>query len=200
MSRWKGLIWAAGAAALACGGIAQGAQSMIDRWDGEVAEASRRFGVPQDWIRAVMRAESAGLTELGGRPIVSSAGAMGLMQLMPQTWSALHDRYDLGADPFDPHDNILAGTAYLRELYDRFGYPSLFAAYNAGPARYAAFRDAGRALPSETVFYLAEVAGRSGTAPPAPQDTGQLFFKLGPTAAPGAAPLRGGLFVVLSHS
>ena len=60
---------------------------------------------------------------------------MGLMQLMPGTWSEMRLMLGLGGDPFEPHDNIMAGTAYLRMVYDRFGYPGLFAAYNAGPGR-----------------------------------------------------------------
>lgn len=94
-----------------------------------------RFSIPAEWIRAVMAHESAGHTTLHGAPIVSGAGAMGLMQLMPGTWSDMRDRYGLGNDPFDPHDNIFAATAYLREMFDRFGYPDLFAAYQAGPGR-----------------------------------------------------------------
>jgi soluble lytic murein transglycosylase-like protein len=104
-------------------------------WTLEVREASERFGIPEDWIRRVIRAESGGRTRLAGRPITSRAGAMGLMQLMPGTWAEMRSRHRLGPDPYDPRDNILAGTAYLRMLYDRFGYPGLFAAYNAGPAR-----------------------------------------------------------------
>jgi len=95
-----------------------------------IAEASRRFGVPVAWIRAVMRAESAGEARA-----VSSAGAMGLMQIMPATWADLRARHGLGRDPYDPRDNILAGTAYLRELHDRYGSPGFLAAYNAGPGR-----------------------------------------------------------------
>src|SRR5216683_129537 len=45
-------------------------------------------------------------------------------------------RYRLGRDPRDPHDNILAGAAYLREMHDRFGAAGFLAAYNAGPGRY----------------------------------------------------------------
>jgi soluble lytic murein transglycosylase-like protein len=96
-------------------------------------EASQRLGVPIAWIERVMRAESGGRTRLGGRPIVSRAGAMGLMQLMPTTWADMRGWLSLGHDPFDPRDNILAGTCHLRLMYDRFGYPGLFAAYNAGP-------------------------------------------------------------------
>lgn len=131
----------------------------VVRWKPYIAEASARFGVPVTWIERVIRAESGGLRTLGGRPITSRAGAMGLMQLMPQTWAAMRARYALGIDPYDPHDNILAGTAYLAAMYSRFGYPGLFGAYNAGPARYAQWLAGQASLPSETGAYLAQVAG-----------------------------------------
>ena len=83
---------------------------------------------------------------------------MGLMQIMPGTWAELRQRYGLGADPYDPHDNVMAGTAYLRELHDRFGEPWFLAAYNAGPGRYEEHLATGRPLPSETVSYMAAVA------------------------------------------
>jgi len=141
----------------------------LARWQPYVAEASARFGVPVAWIERVMRAESGGFATLGGRPIVSRAGAMGLMQLMPRTWADMRARYALGADPYDPRDNILAGTAYLAAMYARFGYPGLFGAYNAGPARYAEWLAGRGRLPGETRAYLAQVAGGSGpqTARPA---------------------------------
>ena len=61
-----------------------------------------------------MRAESGGMTMRGGHPITSRAGALGLMQLMPGTWADMRGRLGLGSDPHDPHDNIIAGAAYLR--------------------------------------------------------------------------------------
>lgn len=158
----------------------------VERWRPYIAEASTRFGVPAEWIEQVMRAESAGRTSLDGRPITSRAGAMGLMQLMPGTWAELHRALGLGAGPYDPRDNILAGTFYLRLLYDRFGYPGLFAAYNAGPARYAASLTTGRALPGETRAYLASVRGPSrqpGAA--APEPVNAIFFAL--SSVPNAA-------------
>lgn len=118
----------------------------------EVAEAARRFDIPATWIRAVMGAESA-----GDPGAVSSAGAMGLMQIMPGTWAELRVRNHLGRDPYDPRDNILAGAAYLRELHDRYGSPGFLAAYNAGPDRYEESL-AGRPLPSETRAYVASIA------------------------------------------
>lgn len=134
------------------------AESMLP-WRPHIVEASRRFGIPEPWIMQVMRAESGGRTHLNGLPIRSHAGAMGLMQLMPATWASMRDRHRLGGDPDDPRDNILAGTAYLRAMYDRFGYPGLFGAYNAGPARYARYRSTGAALPSETRLYMAKIGG-----------------------------------------
>lgn len=137
----------------------------LDRWGSEIAEASARFGVPRQWIRRVIRAESGGQTTVDGRPIVSRAGAIGLMQLMPGTWLEMRAALGLGADPFNPHDNIIAGTAYLRAMYDRFGYPGLFAAYNAGPTRYADFLSGARSLPAETRAYVASIVpGRRSKA------------------------------------
>lgn len=118
-----------------------------------VREASQRFGIPEDWILAVIRIESAGRIRA-----ISPAGAMGLMQLMPGTWARQRERFALGRDPFDPRDNILAGTSYLREMYDRYGAAGFLAAYNAGPGRYEEWRDKGRPLPLETRRYVASMA------------------------------------------
>lgn len=151
-------------AALALAAAVPAHAQSVERWRPHIEEASARFGVPAEWIERVIQAESGGRTTLGGRLIVSSAGAMGLMQLMPGTWAAMRTRLGLGSDPHAPRDNILAGTLYLRMMYDRFGYPGLFAAYNAGPARYAAHVAGKRELPAETRAYVVTVAGR--TAPP----------------------------------
>jgi soluble lytic murein transglycosylase-like protein len=130
----------------------------IDRWQPYIAEAARRFGIPEPWIRAVMRAESGGETLLDGRPITSHAGAMGLMQLMPETYAEMSAREGLGSDPYASRDNILAGAGYLRAMYDRYGYPGLFAAYNAGPDRFDAYLHDGVFLPDETWQYLAAIS------------------------------------------
>ncbi len=124
-----------------------------------VAEASQRFGIPDAWIRAVMRVESAG--EVG---ITSSAGAMGLMQVMPQTYATLRARLGLGANAYDPHDNIMAGSAFLREMHDRYGDAGFLAAYNAGPGRYEEYRAGGRPLPSETILYMARLGPMLGVS------------------------------------
>jgi hypothetical protein len=136
------------------GHLASHAASLIDHWEPYIAEAAQRFAIPRDWIRAVMHSESGGRTMLNGQPITSVAGAMGLMQLMPGTYSDMRSRYGLGTDSYDPHDNVLAGAAYLRLMYQQYGYPSLFAAYNAGPGRFDGYLLRGKALPSETLAYI----------------------------------------------
>ncbi|MFN3945283.1 MAG: lytic transglycosylase domain-containing protein [Allosphingosinicella sp.] len=122
-----------------------------------VAEASRRFGVPEPWIVSVMRVESAGQVRA-----VSRAGAMGCMQIMPATWAELRARYGFGTDPFDPRENVLAGTAYLRRMHDLYGMPGALAAYNAGPGRYDAYLAGRRNLPAETVAYVARLGPLTG--------------------------------------
>ncbi|MCK9514033.1 MAG: lytic transglycosylase domain-containing protein [Pigmentiphaga sp.] len=136
-------------------------QSAVTPIAAHVAEASRRFGIPEPWIWAVMRVESA-----GDVTAISHAGAMGLMQIMPGTWAELRARYRLGRDPYDPRDNIIAGAAYLRELHDRYGNPTaMLAAYNAGPGRYDEHLATGRPLPRETRAYLTMLAPMVGGAP-----------------------------------
>ena len=132
-----------------------------DPWGPYIHEASGRFGVPELWIRRVMRQESGGQED-----VISWAGAMGLMQVMPDTYDGLKYRYSLGEDPFDPHNNILAGTAYLREMYDRFGAPGFLAAYNAGPNRLDRYLNNGTPLPEETVNYVAAIAPQLGPGTP----------------------------------
>jgi soluble lytic murein transglycosylase-like protein len=127
--------------------------SRVDPYATFIAEAAQRFGVPEHWIRAVMRVESA-----GDMRAISSAGAMGLMQIMPATWADLRARHGLGSNPYDPRDNIMAGAAYLREMHDRYGSPGFLAAYNAGPGRYEEYRATGRPLPAETRAYVAALA------------------------------------------
>ena len=104
-----------------------------------------------------MRVESGGQEFLNGDLITSGAGAMGLMQVMPETYDELRDRYNLGDDPFDPHDNIIAGVAYMREMYELYGSPGFLAAYNAGPARLDDYLANVRPLPDETRRYVAMI-------------------------------------------
>ena len=174
----------------------------VSHWQPFIAEAATRFAIPPAWIVRVMRAESAGLTDVGGKPIRSRAGAIGLMQLMPATWADMQIRYRLGTNPDDPHDNIVAGTAFLRQMYDRFGYPGVFAAYNAGPARYDAYLARRSRLPAETVAYLAAVTRRGGaTAITTDTPPRELLFALRHDLTDDAQPLpdrpqADGLFAV----
>jgi soluble lytic murein transglycosylase-like protein len=132
-----------------------------ERWQPFIAEAAARFDIPQAWLHAVVRAESAGCEFIDAHPITSIAGAMGLMQLMPGTWNHVRRRLGLGDDPYDPRDNILAGAGYLHELYDRYGSPGFLAAYHAGPELYEASRFGGRSLPQATLEYLQRIRPES---------------------------------------
>ncbi|WP_342238339.1 lytic transglycosylase domain-containing protein [Inquilinus sp. OTU3971] len=128
-------------------------------WGAEIHDASRRFNIPEEWIRAVMHVESGGQTHWkGGQPITSHAGAMGLMQVMPGTYDELRYAHGLGPDAYEPRDNILAGAAYIREMYDLYGYPGFLGAYNAGPERYRQYVEEGRPLPRETERYMDIIA------------------------------------------
>lgn len=138
-----------------------GEQTIDARLDPFITEASARFRIPEEWIRAVLAAESAHDIRA-----ISAAGAMGLMQVMPDTWKELRDRHRLGDDPFDPRDNILAGAAYLRDMLDRYGtIGGMLAAYNAGPARYEEYLASGRPLPAETRNYVSALAPILGGQP-----------------------------------
>jgi soluble lytic murein transglycosylase-like protein len=170
-----------------------------------IDEAAQRFELPANWIHAVLRAES------GADPrAVSPDGAMGLMQIMPATWDELRVHYGLGANPFDPRDNILAGAAYLRQLHDRYGsIRAMLAAYNAGPARYEASLT-GKPLSPETRNYIAALApiidkesaaGATASVRPTAQSwrAAPLFAaqpaRSDPNDSPFLAPQSGALFV-----
>lgn len=132
----------------------------VKRWEAFITEASKKYSVPEKWIRAVIIAESAGRTMSDSRrKIISSAGAMGLMQLMPSTYADMRRQEGLGRDPYDPHDNIMAGTAYLHYLHGRYGYPAMFAAYNDGPGHLDERLANERLLPVETITYVERVTG-----------------------------------------
>jgi hypothetical protein len=148
--------------------------------DSLVDEASRRFSIPVLWIRSVMQIESG-----GNANALSSKGAMGLMQIMPQTYTALRDEFDLGADPYQPRDNIMAGAAYLREMLNLYGTSGFLAAYNAGPTRYEEHLATGEPLPEETQIYLSrlgpmlsvvQIGSISATANPVTWMTAPLFI------------------------
>ena len=135
-----------------------------DPWKPYIEEASNRFSVPQPWIRAVIQKESGGHEYMDGHPITSASGAMGLMQLMPQTYGDMQKRNHLGSDPYEPRNNILAGTAYIRTLYGLYGAPGFLAAYNAGIERLNDYLEDGRPLPSQTVRYLKIITPNLGNA------------------------------------
>jgi Transglycosylase SLT domain len=126
-------------------------------WQPFIQEAADRTGVPETWIHAVMHAESGGCTFQNGKPVRSAAGAMGLMQLMPATWSQVRERLQLGVDPYDPHDNILAGAETLRELFESYGFPGFLVAYHAGGKRFEEYEQRGVPLPERTLEYVARV-------------------------------------------
>jgi len=178
---------------------AHGQPSPPNRWDALIGEASRAFGLPESWIRNVMRVESGGERFLRGRPITSPAGAMGLMQIMPRTWAYLRERYGLGGDPYDPRDNIFAGAALLRELYLEYGYPDLFAAYSAGPSRVDSFLQGASPLPLETKAYLSKLGGLSPLGPSEASQAAErrLLFDLTSSPARAAPTGAGGLFIPL---
>jgi soluble lytic murein transglycosylase-like protein len=151
-----------------------------------VSDAALRFGIPEQWIYAVMRAESAGHVNA-----TSPAGAMGLMQIMPATWATLSARYGLGDDPYDPRANVMAGAAYIREMHDRYGAPGFLAAYNAGPGRYEAYLNGSRALPAETRNYVAKIA---------PNIDGSQRSAITPVALDPSSWTRASLFAPRSSS
>lgn len=93
-------------------------------WGSAIDQVSLQTGVPAQIIHAVMRQESGGNANAH-----SPAGAIGLMQLMPDTARGL------GVNPHDPSQNLLGGAKYLKQLHDHFGdWTQTLAAYNAGPA------------------------------------------------------------------
>ena len=152
----------------------------VDRWSGLVDDAALRTGLPAVWLRDLMHVESN-----GNALAVSSKGALGLMQLMPATYAALRASLALGADPFAPHNNILAGALYLRLLVDRYGWPTALAAYNAGPQRLDDLLTHGRPLPAETLAYLSRFRSAGFSSP-----VGARTIAIGRTTPePASAPL-----------
>ncbi len=158
-----------------------------DPWGPYIHEAASRYRVPAQWVRAVMHQESGGREQA-----VSPVGAMGLMQVMPATYAGLRQRHHLGDDPFDPHNNILAGTAYIREMYDRFGAPGFLAAYNAGPDRLTSYLTDGVSLPDETVNYLASITPNLGPEVPLSGPLAMYAGGSGAAPAPTIATLAAG--------
>ncbi|MCE2575519.1 lytic transglycosylase domain-containing protein [Komagataeibacter sp. FNDCR2] len=148
-----------------------------DPWGPYITEASQRFDVPDIWIRQVMQRESGGQLYRNGQFVTSLPGAMGLMQLMPPTYDEMRARYSLGPDAFEPHDNIVAGTAYIREMYDIYGSPGFLAAYNSGPGRLDEFLDRYHTLPKETRDYVASIGPRIAGVTPANRSQADMLIE-----------------------
>ncbi|HEY4250375.1 MAG TPA: lytic transglycosylase domain-containing protein, partial [Roseomonas sp.] len=164
-----------------------------DPWGPYVREASQRFDVPERWIREVMRQESGGRTGA-----TSPVGAMGLMQVMPQTFAELRSRYDLGSDPYHPYDSIMAGAAYIREMYDLYGSPAFLAAYNAGPRRLEDYLWANRGLPTETRNYVARIGPRIAGAEPNRRAPAEVYAAADIGVNIPAGPRRGNTATMLA--
>jgi hypothetical protein len=115
-----------GNAQFANAGVPRDVEGRLAVWEADIQELCEKYNVDPDLARAVMRHES------GGNPdALSSAGAIGLMQLMPATASGL------GVNPYNPRRNIEGGIKYLAQLSDKYDgdYVKTLAAYNAGSSR-----------------------------------------------------------------
>jgi hypothetical protein len=154
----------------------------VDSYADEIARAASRFSIPARWIGAVMQVESSGRANA-----VSPKGAMGLMQLMPDTWSDMRARYHLGDNPFNPDDNIVAGAAYLKRLFEGFGASGFLGAYNAGPGHFRDYLAGLRPLSDETRRYLAKLARLLPELP-----IGAVLTSAGPAQDWRAGPLFAG--------
>ncbi len=106
--------------------------SSSTRYDHLIAEASRRYGVNEPLLKAMIKAES----NFNPRA-VSKKGAKGLMQLMPENIRAFRVK-----DPFDPRENIMGGARYFKRMINRYGgkLSLAIAAYNAGPEKVDQYR------------------------------------------------------------
>jgi murein DD-endopeptidase MepM/ murein hydrolase activator NlpD len=135
---------------LGSGGSGSAGGSWGGKFNQFINEAAQMYGVDPNLIAAVIQQES------GFNPNArSSAGAIGLMQLMPQTaaWLGVDD-------PYDPRQNIMGGAKYLSRLMSKYGnVEDALAAYNAGEGRTDQYVEFGKPLPSETQKYIPAVMG-----------------------------------------
>lgn len=161
-----------------------------DPWGPYIQEAAQRFDVPEAWVRAVMQQESGGRLFHNGQFVTSVPGAMGLMQLMPPTYDEIRTANNLGDDPFEPHDNIMAGTAYIRQMYDVYGSPGFLAAYNAGPGRLEDFLTRNRTLPRETRNYVASIGRKIVGISPSSRSQADLLVASHDSLAQSYKPLQ----------
>ena len=148
-------MFATGGVGEAAGGEASKNQQKVPKYDGSsspaeldqiIRQASETYGVDEDLIRAVIKAES-NFRVLSTSP----KGARGLMQLMPETAQEMGVR-----DSYNPLENIMGGTRYLKGLLNRYhgNIPRALAAYNWGPGNVENYPDR---LPRETREYIARV-------------------------------------------
>jgi soluble lytic murein transglycosylase-like protein len=121
----------------------------------KIIQEAQEQGVDPALALAVAKQESGiSHTNSRGNIITSPAGALGVMQLMPQTAKGL------GVNPYDAEENIHGGVKYLKQMQDEFGNRDLaVAAYNAGPGRVHAYANRGVPLPSETRNYVKSILG-----------------------------------------
>lgn len=118
--------------------------NMVDVY---IAEASKETGLDPKLLAAVLRSESANNPDA-----VSSKGAIGYAQLMPDTAK------EMGVDINDPRQNVIGGARYLKKMYDKYGnYESALAAYNWGPGNYDKFLKGQLQVPQETLDYVPKV-------------------------------------------
>ena len=140
--------------------------AQVDDW---IKEASETYGVPEHIIRGVMRQESGGRHHNDDGSVLSSeAGALGYMQLMPETAEGL------GVNPNDPRENIMGGAHYLKYQLDHFNgdLAKALAAYNAGPG--AVEKYDGVPPYAETQNYVKSIMGSLGQDFQ-PQQAGNVF-------------------------
>jgi len=177
----------------------------VSDYDPIIEQASREWNVDPNLLRSVMQQESGGNpVDKSGRPIRSSAGAAGLMQIMPETQSGLGV-----SNPDDPYQSIYGGAKYLSQMLDRYQRPELaVAAYNAGPDRMDAHLANGTPLPAETGAYVPSVAAnyamfaKAKASPPPPSETlpSDADFLAQTTGQRGAAPVSGVQTMVIHPS